>query len=88
MELHYTYILESKKTGKWYIGHCTDLKRRLDEHNYGHTRSTRHKGPWKLIFKKGFETKKESIQFELYLKKLKNKDYIRKKFYDWFLNGN
>ncbi|HDM78918.1 MAG TPA: hypothetical protein ENG51_21030 [Deltaproteobacteria bacterium] len=29
----WTYVLRSQSTGKLYIGHTSDLKRRLREHN-------------------------------------------------------
>jgi predicted GIY-YIG superfamily endonuclease len=31
--MFYTYVLESLKTGKKYIGFSADLKRRVEEHN-------------------------------------------------------
>jgi len=33
-----------------------------------------------LAFTRSFETRSEAIQFEIYLKKLKNKTYIKRKF--------
>lgn len=79
-----TYILESEKSGRWYIGHSNDLERRILEHNSGHTKSTRNKGPWKLVFRREFENKKEALDFELDLKKLKNKHYISIKYKEYF----
>jgi putative endonuclease len=46
-----TYILESEKSGGWYIGHSNDPERRILEHNSGHTKSTKNKGPWILTQK-------------------------------------
>ena len=55
----FVYILKSETTGGIYIGHTSDLERRLKEHNNplaGKRRYTRkHKGPWHLIH---FEEKK------------------------------
>ncbi|MBS1744350.1 MAG: GIY-YIG nuclease family protein [Bacteroidetes bacterium] len=31
------YILYSKKLDKYYVGACTDLQRRMYEHNIGHS---------------------------------------------------
>ncbi|MFA9433847.1 MAG: GIY-YIG nuclease family protein, partial [Deltaproteobacteria bacterium] len=46
----FVYILKSETTGGIYIGHTSDLERRLKEHNNplaGKRRYTRkHKGPW------------------------------------------
>ncbi|MBS1514686.1 MAG: GIY-YIG nuclease family protein [Bacteroidetes bacterium] len=67
-----------------YIGHTENLDRRLEEHNSLNRKSsyTNKRGPWKLIFKKEFETKSEASKFEAYLKSLKNKKYILEKFCD------
>jgi putative endonuclease len=50
----WVYILKSESTGKTYIGHTSDIERRLREHNdkeLGKLRYTRkQKGPWKLIY--------------------------------------
>ncbi|MBN9297516.1 MAG: GIY-YIG nuclease family protein [Filimonas sp.] len=36
-----TYILYSPKLNKYYIGACTDMLRRLYEHNIGHSKFTK-----------------------------------------------
>ncbi|MBX7044650.1 MAG: GIY-YIG nuclease family protein [Ignavibacteria bacterium] len=82
--MFFTYILISLSTEKIYIGHTENLDRRLEEHNSLNRKSsyTSKRGPWKLIFKKEFETKSEASKFEAYLKSLKNKKYILEKFCD------
>jgi len=84
-KIYNTYIIESESLGVWYYGHTDNLERRLQEHNSGQTKSTRGKGPWKLIFRRSFLTKLEANRFELQLKGLRNKDYIRKEFRDFFI---
>ena len=37
----YVYYLENKSEGYHYIGYTSELKRRLTEHNDGHSRSTK-----------------------------------------------
>lgn len=39
--MFYTYILQSKKNNKLYIGYTSDLKKRLLEHNQGLNFSTK-----------------------------------------------
>ncbi|WP_397546319.1 GIY-YIG nuclease family protein [Rhodothermus marinus] len=68
----FTYVLQSKTTGRLYIGHTQNLQRRLHEHNAGQTRSTRNRGPWQLIFARSFNTRAEAVRFERQLKRLKN----------------
>lgn len=83
--MYYTYIIESEKNERWYYGHTINTENRVREHNSGYTTSTKHKGPWKLIFMREFDTKLEANRFELKLKQLKNKDYIYKEFRKYFL---
>lgn len=70
----------------WYYGHSMDLDCRLNEHNNGHNKSTKNRGPWKLIFKRPFGTKLEANRFELQLKKLKNKKYVLETYKEYFLD--
>ena len=85
MIMHYVYIIESISTGGWYFGSTADPEIRLEYHNRGWNRSTRSRGPWKVIFLREFETVATAYQFELELKRLRNKGFIRKKFKDYFL---
>ena len=85
MEQHVVYIIESAATGKWYYGYTTDPKKRVEFHNKGHNASTRNRGPWKIIFLREFQSKKEALEFEIYLKKSKNKDFIRRTYSNSFL---
>ncbi len=47
----YTYILYSVKLNKYYIGACTDMTRRLHEHNTGHSKFTSTGIPWTIKYK-------------------------------------
>ncbi|MBO3700855.1 GIY-YIG nuclease family protein [Roseivirga sp. E12] len=85
MSINYTYILESSTSGRWYYGHSANVEERLLQHNAGQNKSTRNKGPWTLIFIRGFGNKLEANRFELYLKKLKNKSYIKREYAQYFL---
>jgi putative endonuclease len=51
----YMYILHSRKLNKYYVGACTNLERRLYEHNIGHSKFTSLGVPWVLILKEEFE---------------------------------
>ncbi len=83
--MYYTYIIESDNSKRWYIEHTINPKNRIKEHNFGYTKSTKNKGPWKLIFIREFDAKLEANRFELKLKRLKNKDYIYREFRKYFL---
>jgi putative endonuclease len=66
--MFYAYVLESIATGRRYIGHTEDLKRRLKEHNDGKCPHTSKYGPWKVKCYFAFETLELAQRFELYLK--------------------
>jgi putative endonuclease len=69
----------------WYYGHTNSLERRVFEHNAGRNKLTKNKGPWKIIFVREFETKQKANRFELELKKLKNKGYLKRKYREYFI---
>ena len=46
----FVYILESANDGQLYTGSTTDLHRRIEEHNLGHSKSTRYRRPLRLVY--------------------------------------
>ncbi|MFQ5445440.1 MAG: GIY-YIG nuclease family protein [Saprospiraceae bacterium] len=70
------YILCSERSGRLYIGQTGDLERRLSEHNAGETASTRGKGPWRLLYSKGFDTRHGAMSFENKLKRWKSRKRV------------
>ncbi len=83
--MHVVYIIESEISGNWYYGYTTDPSQRILSHNSGLNISTRNRGPWKFIFQRSFETKSDAMEFEIYLKKSRNKEYIKRAFGEFFL---
>ena len=74
--MYHCYILQSLSNGRLYIGKTNDLQRRLHEHNANHTKSTRNKGPWVLLFAKPCPSQDEAAQWEKRLKAWKNRERI------------
>jgi putative endonuclease len=72
----YTYILFSKKLNKYYVGACTDIERRIYEHNIGHSKFTSTGVPWILKYTEEFSTLPEAKKRESYIKKMKSRKYI------------
>ena len=56
--MYYVYVLWSKKDQHCYLGYTSNLKLRLAQHNDGENISTKHGGPWELIYYEAFKTKK------------------------------
>ncbi len=70
------YIIQSEKSGKFYIGHTEDLLKRLIRHNNGLVTATKNKGPWKVVYQEFSETKIEANRRELEIKSKKSRIYI------------
>ncbi|XOV92696.1 MAG: GIY-YIG nuclease family protein [Bacteroidota bacterium] len=74
--MFYTYILRSQKSGRFYIGHTSDLDERLNYHNQGRVKATKNKGPWEYVYYETFENKLLANQRELEIKNKKSRKYI------------
>ena len=72
----FVYILYSQKLNKYYVGACTDIERRLYEHNIGHSKFTSTGLPWILIYTEKYPTLPEAKKRELEIKKMKSRKYI------------
>jgi len=79
MNCWYTYVLYSKQLNRFYIGSTKDIKRRLEEHKYGHTLTTRKMKDFKLAY---YEVccSKEDAQFrERQLKTGFGRGYLKRR---------
>ncbi len=74
------YVLRSKSTGRFYTGSTSDLGRRLDEHNAEVSASTKHRGPWELIYREDYATRPEAVRRERELKSGKGRDELQRMF--------
>lgn len=67
--MFYTYVLESvSHPGRRYIGHTSNIRLRLEQHNAGESHHTAKYGPWELKLYVAFETRELARRFEGYLK--------------------
>lgn len=80
--MFYVYILKSLKDGKMYIGKTNDVNRRLKEHNYGHTLSTKSRAPFKLLKSIQCETEEQARVIEKEYKKGYKREEIKREFRD------
>jgi putative endonuclease len=78
--MHYVYVLKSLKDNNLYIGRTNDIERRLSEHNYGHTQSTKSRRPFVLLKKIEVESEAESLRIEKELKKGYKREELKREF--------
>lgn len=72
-----TYVLESQKTKKWFIGTTTDLRRETREHEEGLVRATRLQRPAKVIYFEAYRHPADAARRERYLKSTKGQQELR-----------
>ena len=77
-KMYTVYIIQSVKTGRYYIGHTVAIQKRLFEHNEGLTCSTRNYRPWHIVYTKIFSTKSMAQHIELKIKRMKSRKFIEK----------
>ncbi len=76
--MFFTYVLQSERDEKFYIGHTSNLVRRIERHNDGRVPATKYRIPMYLVYSEEFETKSEAARREAYLKGLKGGNYFHK----------
>ncbi|MCP4582493.1 MAG: GIY-YIG nuclease family protein [candidate division Zixibacteria bacterium] len=76
--MYYVYVLYSKKDGKLYIGQTEDIDRRVNAHNAGKVKSTKHRRPLILVHSEKYSTRTEAIERERELKSISARDFKRK----------
>ncbi|WP_168432885.1 GIY-YIG nuclease family protein [Pontiella sulfatireligans] len=67
--MYVVYAIESRTTGRVYVGQSQDFDKRLKLHNSGHVISTSQDGPWMLVAMECFETRDQARWCEKLLKK-------------------
>ena len=66
------YILQSVRTGRYYVGHSADFDSRLHAHNAGKVRSTKAYAPWKVIYREEYAAREEAYRREHEIKSYKS----------------
>ena len=70
---YYVYMLKSlEQKAVTYVGYTFDIKKRIKLHNLGKGAKFTRGRKWKLIYKEKFNSKKEAISREYYIKKNRN----------------
>jgi putative endonuclease len=76
---YFIYVLKSKLTGSSYVGHTSDIEKRLIEHNNNKSLSTRGKKPWRLVYKEEYTTRSDAASREKYFKSIKGRLELKAK---------
>jgi len=82
----FTYVLQSKKDGKFYTGFTSDLGKRIIEHNSGKVNSTRMRMPLELVYFEYCLNINDALHREKYLKTTYGKRYIQNRIKNYQIN--
>ena len=80
---YFVYLIGNYKKLKFttYVGYTQNLKKRIDLHNNGKGAKFTRGRNWKLIYCEEYQTKREAILRECYIKKNKKlRDSIKNKY--------
>jgi len=77
LAMYYTYVLRSRKSGRWYTGSTKDLRERFNQHNHNKSSSTKKRGPYDLIYYEACTNIDDAKMREKYLKSTMGKRYLR-----------
>jgi putative endonuclease len=69
--VYYVYILQIKKTGRYYIGQTKDLTKRLERHSRGETKSVKNRGKFDVVYVEGCSSRSEAMRREREIKSYK-----------------
>lgn len=83
---YYTYVLQSEKDGKKYIGYTKNLNLRFEQHQNGKVESTKHRRPLKLIYFEACLNQKDALRREKYFKTYYGKMFLKNRLKGWYEN--
>ena len=77
--MFYTYVLQSTKDNKLYIGTSNNLKRRLEQHKNGLVIATKDRRPLSLVYYEACLNKTKSIKREKFFKTGFGRRYLKER---------
>jgi putative endonuclease len=74
----FVYILQSLRTGRFYVGQTDDLVVRFNQHRQGGVPSTKGYRPWWMPYYERFSTRADALRREREIKSKKSAESIRR----------
>ena len=74
------YILYSNTSSRYDVGQTSDINQRLERHNQGKVKSTKHGIPWEVVLQLNVSKRSEAMILEKQIKKRGARRYIEKHF--------
>jgi putative endonuclease len=74
----FVYILQSLRTGRFYVGQTDNLMVRFNQHRQGDVSSTKGYRPWWMPYYECFSSRADALRREREIKRKKSADSIRR----------
>ena len=81
--MFYVYVLQSESTKRFYTGFAADLERRIGQHNAGVSKSTKNRGPWKLVYTEKHDSRAAAMARERFLKSGQGREQLSVLIASW-----
>ena len=75
--MYWVYVLYSVRIKKFYTGYTRNLEKRLEHHNFGLDRWSKRGIPWKIVYVVKFDSKRDALIRERFLKSGKGREFIK-----------
>ncbi|OGF51536.1 hypothetical protein A3I27_03435 [Candidatus Giovannonibacteria bacterium RIFCSPLOWO2_02_FULL_43_11b] len=82
--MNYIYLLKSKKQDWLYTGYTSDLKKRFQKHQGGHSSATKPYCPFELVFYEAYKSRLDAKRRKKYLKTNQGKRALKLMLRDSF----
>jgi putative endonuclease len=76
--MYYVYVLQIKRSGRYYIGQTKDLAKRLQKHSRGETKSMKNRGEFKVVYTEELSSRAEAMRRERQIKNYKGGEAFRR----------
>ena len=81
IEKRIVYVIRSETVpSKHYVGVTDDVRGRLEWHNHGPSGHTLHHRPWSFVVSMEFQTERDAVRFEKYLKSGSGRAFAKRHF--------
>ena len=87
LSMFYTYVLKSKKDGKFYYGYTYDLKKRFELHQGGKVPSTKDRRPLEIVYYEACLHEHDAIKREKYFKTGFGRRFVKNRI-EQYLSGS
>lgn len=77
--MYYVYVIKSRFLKFHYKGFCSNLEKRLTEHNSKMTRSNKHYAPFDLVYFEKCSSREEAAEKEKHWKTASGRRYLKNK---------